>query len=76
MLGDAEHGHDTLLPDLQERAVGLETEIGRLRLQAAATSPDPFAARAAAPEDVLEQVPSDVTLVAYHAVGDEVLRSS
>jgi tetratricopeptide (TPR) repeat protein len=73
MLGVAEHGHDTLLPDLQKRAVGLETEIGRLRLQAAATSPDPFAARAAAPEDILEQVPPDVTLVAYHAVGDEVL---
>ena len=73
MLGVAEHGHDTLLRDLQERAVGLETEIGRLRLRAAATSTDPFAARAAAPEDVLEQVPSDMTLVAYHAVGDEVL---
>jgi tetratricopeptide (TPR) repeat protein len=73
MLGVAEHGHDTLLPDLQERAVELETEIGRLRLRAATASPDPFAARAAAPEDVLERVPPDVTLVAYHAVGDEVL---
>ncbi len=73
ILGIAEHGPDTFLLDLQERASRLETEIGRLRLQAAATSIDPFVARAAAPEDILEQVPSGVTLVAYHVVGDEVL---
>ena len=73
MLGVAEHGHDALLTDLRERAVGLEAEMGRLSLQAAAAAPDPFAVRATAPEDALEVVPPDVTLVAYHAVGDEVL---
>ncbi|QIN84837.1 CHAT domain-containing protein [Rubrobacter tropicus] len=62
------------LPDLHARAVELEQEISRLRLQIAAADPtrDPFAA-SALPDDVQDLLPSDTTLVAYHALGDEIL---
>lgn len=64
--------HDIPLPDLHDRAVELEEEISLLRLQAATASPDPFAASVPR-EDIREQLPSDVTLLAYHVVGDEIL---
>ena len=61
---------DMPLPDLRGRAVELEREISRLRLRAAATS-DLFAPPAAS--DSLQHLPSDVTLLAYHLVGDEIV---
>lgn len=62
------------LSELQARAVKLEHEISRLRLQAAgrATPPDPFASPLSL--DALQaQLPADLTLIAYHIVGEEVL---
>jgi CHAT domain-containing protein len=71
MLGGTDDdGHDTPLPDLRGRAVELEREISQLRLRVAATS-DLFAPPAAS--DSSEHPPSDVTLVAYHLVGDEIV---
>jgi tetratricopeptide (TPR) repeat protein len=61
---------DMPLPDLRGRAVELEREISQLRLRAAATS-DLFAPPAAS--DSLQHLPSDVTLLAYHLVGDEIV---
>ena len=75
LLGDTGDGdHHTSLPDLHARATGLEQEIGRLRLRAAAegSTPDPFAAPASS-DAIQDQIPSDVTLVAYHVVGDQIL---
>jgi CHAT domain-containing protein len=72
MLGAAEEGDDVSLPDLHDRAAELEREMSRLRLQAAATLSDPFAA-SVSPEEILEQSPADVALLAYHVVGDEIL---
>jgi len=71
MLGGTDDdGHDTPLPDLRWRAVELEREISQLRLRAAATS-DLFSPPAAS--DSLEHPPPDVTLLAYHLVGDEIV---
>jgi tetratricopeptide (TPR) repeat protein len=61
---------DMPLPDLRGRAVELEREISQLRLRAAATS-DLFAPPAAS--DSLQHLPPDVTLLAYHLVGDEIV---
>jgi CHAT domain-containing protein len=72
MLGRADDGHGASLPVLHDRAAELEREISRLRLQAAATSSDPFAT-SVSPEDLPRRFPSDVALLAYHVVGDEVL---
>jgi CHAT domain-containing protein/tetratricopeptide (TPR) repeat protein len=58
------------LPDLRGRAIELEREISQLRLRAAATS-DLFTPPVAS--DSLEHPPSDVTLLAYHFVGDEIV---
>jgi len=62
------------LPDLQARAVELEAEIGRLRLQAASTgtSSNVFAP-SPSPDDVLDRLPPDVTLLAYHVADGEIL---
>jgi len=73
MLGGAGEGAGASLQALHDRAAGLETEIGRLRLRAAADSSDPFTAPVAAPDDIRERYPSDATLLAYHVVGEEVL---
>jgi tetratricopeptide (TPR) repeat protein len=62
--------HETPLPDLRGRAIELEREISQLRLRAAATS-DLFTPPVAS--DSLEHPPSDVTLLAYHLVGDEIV---
>jgi tetratricopeptide (TPR) repeat protein len=63
-------GHGRPLPDLRGRALELEREISQLRLRAAATS-DLFAPPEAS--DSLQNLPSDVTLLAYHLVGDEIV---
>jgi hypothetical protein len=68
--GTDDDGHGTPLPDLRGRATELEREISQLRLRAAATS-DLFTPPAAS--DSLEHPPSDVTLLAYHLVGDEIV---
>ena len=62
------------LPNLHARAVELEQETSRLRLQSAAVgyAPDPFAA-SIPPDDIQDQLPSDTVLLAYHVAGDEVL---
>nr|MDQ3387146.1 tetratricopeptide repeat protein [Actinomycetota bacterium] len=71
MLGGTEDGQDVPVAGLQDRAAGIESEISRLRLQAGATSADPFAA-SVSPEGILERLPLDATLLAYHIVEDEV----
>jgi tetratricopeptide (TPR) repeat protein len=65
-----EDEHETRIPDLQERAVQLESKISRLRLHA--RSYDPFTAPISF-ADTREQLPSDVMLLAYHVVGDEIM---
>jgi tetratricopeptide (TPR) repeat protein len=73
LLGVIGEDEDELLPvsDLQERAVELEREISRLRLQATGTL-DPFADLGALEGDAVEQ-PPDAVLLTYHVVGDEIL---
>jgi tetratricopeptide (TPR) repeat protein len=68
--GPDDEGHWMHLPDLRGRAVELEREISQLRLRAAATS-DLFALPTAS--DSLQHPPPDVTLLAYHLVGDEIV---
>jgi CHAT domain-containing protein len=65
-----EDEHETPIPDLQARALQLERKISRLRLHA--PLPDPFAGPISL-ADVQEQVPSDVMLLVYHVVGDEIM---
>src|SRR3712207_5981926 len=69
-LTDEEDEHEAPVTDLQGRAVELEREISRLRLHA--PSPDPFAEPISL-ADVQEQLPSDLALLAYHVVGDEIM---
>ena len=57
---------------LQERAVELEREISRLRLQASSAS-DPFADLGGPEGDAPEHAPSDAVLLTYHIVGDEIM---
>jgi CHAT domain-containing protein len=72
MLGSTDEAESGIpLPDLRGRAAELEKEISQLRLRAAATTPDPFAPSAAS--DSSEDFPPDVTLLAYHVVGDEIV---
>jgi hypothetical protein len=68
--GTDDDGDGRPLPDLRGRAVQLEREISHLRLRSAATS-DLFAPPEAS--DSLQHLPSDVTLLAYHLVGDEIV---
>jgi tetratricopeptide (TPR) repeat protein len=63
-------GDSPPLPDLRGRAIELEKEISQLRLRSAATS-DLFTPPVAS--DSLEHPPSDVTLLAYHLAGDEIV---
>jgi len=65
---------DTTLSELQARANRLEQGISLLRLRATGrlTAPDPFAVPL--PLDSLQaQLPADLTLLAYHIVGDEIV---
>jgi tetratricopeptide (TPR) repeat protein len=59
------------LPDLHGRTIELEREISELRLRAVPATSDPFIT--ATPPDVWEELPSDVTLLAYHITGDEII---
>ncbi len=70
LLGNVAGESASPLPDLRGRAVELEKEISRLRLRASATS-DP--SLPASPSDPRYDLPEDVTLLAYHVVGDEIV---
>jgi CHAT domain-containing protein len=62
------------LSELQARAASLEQEISRLRLRSAATdsTTDVFESPLRV-ESIEDRLPSDVTLLAYHVIGDEVM---
>jgi CHAT domain-containing protein/tetratricopeptide (TPR) repeat protein len=69
--GDNEDGMP--LQKLRRRAVELEREINRLRLRTVAnTTTDPFAASMLSGR-TRQETPSDVPLLAYHIVGDEIV---
>jgi len=74
LAGSVDSEGGALLSDLRARANELEGEIVRLRLQAAATgaATDLFAAPVPL-EDLERRLPSEVALLAYHIVGDEVM---
>ncbi|MBA2714995.1 MAG: CHAT domain-containing protein [Rubrobacteraceae bacterium] len=61
----------TPLPDLQGRTVELEREISELRLRTVPTGADPFTPPATS--DSWDDLPSDVTLLAYHIVDGEIV---
>lgn len=69
--GAGDDERPTSLPNLKARAVELEREISRLRLQAAVagSTSDPFAA--SGPAD--DNVPPDVAMVAYHILGEDIM---
>ena len=71
LLGVGETAPRTPLPNLHGRAVELEREISELRLRTVPTTSDPFTTTA--PSDVWEDFPPDVTLLAYHIAGDEII---
>ena len=71
LLGVGGAAPGTPLPNLHGRAVELEREISELRLRSVPTTSDPFTT--ATRSDVWENLPSDVTLLAYHIVGDEII---
>jgi CHAT domain-containing protein len=72
--GFEEDEHYVPIQDLHKRAVELEQEIGRLRLQASAIghTPNPFE-ESVPPDEIQRQLPSDVPLLAYHVAGNEIL---
>jgi CHAT domain-containing protein len=62
------------LESLHERAVELEQEISRLRLQAVAIDSAPDLFEGLVPADEIEDLlPSDAVSIAYHVVRDEIL---
>jgi tetratricopeptide (TPR) repeat protein len=62
------------VPKLQARAVELEQEISRLRLQVAATgSPRDMFAISMPIDGIRDRVGSDTMLLAYHVVGDRII---
>ena len=71
--GSGEAGHEMSLANLQARAIELEQEISRLRLQATTSESviDPFAD--ARSDIVSDRLSSDELLVTYHIVGDEIM---
>jgi tetratricopeptide (TPR) repeat protein len=72
ILGGTDEGEPEFpIPDLRGRAADLEREITQLRLRAAAATSDLFASPATS--DSPEYHSSDVTLLAYHVVGDEIV---
>jgi CHAT domain-containing protein len=71
LLGTGEGESAAPLPDLRGRAVDLEGEISRLRLRAIPAASDPFTS--SVPSDAWQDLPTDVTLLAYHVVGDEIV---
>jgi CHAT domain-containing protein/tetratricopeptide (TPR) repeat protein len=60
--------------ELRMRAVELEQEISRLRLQTAATATTPEGLAAPLSLDIIQsELPRDTALIAYHIVGDELV---
>ncbi len=75
ILGGSMYGESKArLAELQSRAGKLEREISRLRLQAAATdaTTDVFTSHLQ-PENIENRLPSGVSLLAYHLIGDEIV---
>ena len=71
LLGVGEDPPRIPLPDLHGRTIELEREISELRLRTVPATSDPFTTPA--PPDVWEELPSDMTLLAYHITGDEII---
>jgi tetratricopeptide (TPR) repeat protein len=71
LLGIGEVAPGTPLPDLQGRTVELEREISALRLRTVPTGSDLFTPPA--PSELPDDLPPDVTLLAYHIVDDEII---
>jgi tetratricopeptide (TPR) repeat protein len=71
LLGIAEAPPQAPLPDLHGRTIELEREISELRLRTVPLTSDPFTTTA--PPDVWEELPTDVTLLAYHIMEDEII---
>lgn len=71
LLGTGQSELVAPLPDLRGRAVELEEEISQLRLRAIPATSDPFATSTAS--DTWEDMPTDVALLAYHIIGDEII---
>src|SRR5829696_5709547 len=71
LLGVGEGPPRVPLPDLHGRTIELEREISELRLRTVPATSDPFTTPA--PPDVWEELPSDMTLLAYHITGDEII---
>jgi tetratricopeptide (TPR) repeat protein len=71
LLGIGEDPPRVPIPDLHGRTVELEREISELRLRTVPATSDPFTT--AAPPDVWEDLPPEVTLLAYHITGDEII---
>ena len=71
LLGIGEVAPGAPLPNLHGRTVELEREISELRLRSVPGTSDPFTTTA--PSDVWEELPSEVTLLAYHITGDEII---
>ena len=74
LLNTEEGKRKATFSPLSNRATELEQEISQLRLRAAAsaTSSDLFAFPPP-PQATIETVPPEVTLVAYHIIGEEIL---
>ena len=63
------------MPYLRARAVELEREIGRLRVQRAGAAPASDALAPTLPfSAVRERLPREGVLLAYHIVGDSIQR--
>jgi CHAT domain-containing protein len=71
LLGTGQSELVAPLPDLRGRAVELEEEISQLRLRAIPATSDPFVT--STPSDTWEDMPTDVALLAYHVIGDEII---
>jgi tetratricopeptide (TPR) repeat protein len=71
LLGIGEAAPGAPLPNLHGRTVELEREISELRLRGVPATSDPFITTA--PPNVWEDLPSDVTLLAYHITGNEII---
>ena len=74
LLGSHDGEREIPVSELHTRAVELEGEIGRLRLQAtAAGSPSELFAVSISPNAIQDDLPPDAALLAYHVAGDEIL---
>jgi tetratricopeptide (TPR) repeat protein len=71
LLGVGEVVPRAPIPDLHGRTLELERELSELRLRTVPATSDPFTT--AAPPDVWDELPPDVTLLAYHITGDEII---